>query len=82
MSNVFDLFQNTGSRNKLGVGPLIDYTPQHTAEVVERARKWFDERSAVTPLNGEEFLRLVRQQQREPGQVMLVVDSYSPMHTS
>lgn len=81
MSNVFDLFQNTGSRNKLGVGPLFDYTPQHTAELVAKVDAMIAVQPAVTPMNGAEFLRLVRQKQREPGQVMLVVDSYSPMHS-
>lgn len=79
MSNVFDLFQNTGKRNQVQVDITAGYydtTPQVTAMVMEQAKRMV---ANNPPFDAGAFLRLARQKLREPGQAVIVIDSISPM---
>ncbi len=81
MSNVVDLFQNTGRKNQVQVditAGFYDTTPQHTAEVLERMSQRF---ANQPPFDAEGFLRVYRQKLKEPGQAVIVIDSISPMAT-
>lgn len=81
MSNVFNLFQNTGRNNQVQVditAGFYDTTPQHTAEVVCRMEERFKD---LPPFDAEAFLAAFRQKLKEPGQAVIVIDSFSPMAT-
>jgi hypothetical protein len=81
MSNVFDLFQNTRDKNQVQVditAGFYDTTPQHTAEVIHRMEQHFKD---IPPFDAQAFIAAFRQKLKEPGQAVIVIDSFSPMAT-
>lgn len=81
MSNVIDLFQNTGRNNQVQVditAGFYDSTPGYTAEVQRRMEQQFKD---LPPFDAQAFIAAFRQKLKEPGQAVIVIDSFSPMAT-
>lgn len=79
MTNVFDLFQNTGPKNQVRVDLAKDYydtAPMFTEQAVAQAQRLF---ASQPPFDAQGFLRAYRQKLKEPGQVVIVIDSISPL---
>lgn len=80
-NNVFNLFENTGHKNQVQVDITAGYydtTPQVTAMVMEEAKRLF---ASNPPFDAQGFLAAFRQKLKEPGQAVIVIDSFSPMAT-